>query len=93
MNITVAGIEFAEYEYDARGDVLYLFASGYEAGGLPAKGDVTPEGHGVEYDEQGRLIALTLVNVKRLMDRDGELKITWPEAHVIASDLSIALAA
>ncbi len=31
------------------------------------------------YDESGRVTALTLVNVKWLAERVGELKITWPE--------------
>ena len=93
MSVTVAGIEFADHEYDARGDVLYLFAPGYDAGGLPPNADVTPEGHGVKYDADGRVIALTLVSVKRLIERDGELKITWPEAHVRPDELSAVLAA
>ncbi len=92
MSVTVAGIEFADHEYDARGDVLYLFVTGYDAGGLPPHAVATPEGHGIEYDEHGRVIAMTLVNVKRLLERDGELKISWPEAHVSAEEFSTALA-
>lgn len=93
MSVTVAGIEFEDHEYEPRGDVLYLFTAGYDAGGLPPDGAATVEGHGVEYDEGGRVVAMTLVNVKRLIERDGELKITWPEAHVPLTALSAALAA
>lgn len=93
MSVTIAGIDFADHEYDSRGDVLYLFSAGYNAGGLPQEAAVTAEGHGVEYDDAGRVIALTLVNVKRLIERDGELKITWPEAHVPPGAVSAALAA
>jgi len=31
-----------------------------------------------EYDVSGRVTAMTLVNVCWLLERDGELKITWP---------------
>jgi uncharacterized protein YuzE len=93
MSVTVAGIKFEDHEYDVRGDVLYLFTADYSAGGLPPHSSATPEGHGIEYDQDGRVIAMTLVNVKRLMDRDGELKITWPEAHVQPDELSAVLVA
>jgi hypothetical protein len=42
----------------------------------------TPEGHGIEFDEDRRVIARTLVNVNWLLDRDGELRIIWPDGHV-----------
>ena len=35
---------------------------------------------------------MTLVNVKWLLDRDGELTITWPSGHVKADELAAALA-
>lgn len=34
---------------------------------------------------------MTLVNVKWLLDRDGELTITWPSGHVRADELAEAL--
>jgi uncharacterized protein YuzE len=75
MSVTIAGIEFEHHRYDPRGNVLYLNVAGYDAGGIPPYADATPEVHGVEYDETGRVIAMTLVNVKWLLNRDGELKI------------------
>ena len=92
MSITVAGIEFEHHHYDPRGDVLYLSVAAYKSA-PPVDADATPEGHGVEYDAGGHVVALTLVNVKRLMERDGELKITWPEAHVRPDELLAVLAA
>jgi len=77
MSVTIAGIEFENHEYDEHADVLYLDVEGYAGGSADAY--ATPEGHGVEYDESGRVIALTLVNVKRLIERGGQLTITWPE--------------
>jgi len=91
MSVTIADIEFENHEYDERGDVLYLDVKGYK--GPPARAYATPEGHGIEYDEEGRVIAMTLVNVKWLLDRDGELKITWPEGHIKPSQLAPVLAA
>ena len=88
MSVTIAGIDFAHHDYDERGDVLYLSVDGYDAGGLPPHADATPEGHGVEWDEQGRVIAMTLVNARWLIDRDGELRITWPDGHVSHDDRS-----
>lgn len=39
----------------------------------------TPEGHAVRYGPTGEIIGVTLVNAKRLLERDGELRITIPE--------------
>jgi uncharacterized protein YuzE len=90
MSITIAGIEFEHHVYDERADVLYLTVGGYE--GPPADADATPEGHGIEFDQGRRVIAMTLVNVQWLLDRDGELTSTWPSGHVKADDLAEALA-
>ena len=93
MSITIDGIEFADSEYDGRGDVLYLSVTGYDAGGLPPHGYGSPEGHGIEFDEERNAIQMTLVNVKWLIDRDGELRITWPDGHVTHDAPSVVLAA
>jgi uncharacterized protein YuzE len=90
MSVTIAGISFHNHEYDARGDVLYLSVEGY--GGPPATAHASPEGHNIEYDESGRVMAMTLVNVRWLLERNGELTITWPAGHVKADDLAEALA-
>jgi YD repeat-containing protein len=90
MSVTIAGIRFDHHHYDARGDVLYLSVEGYE--GPPSTAYASPEGHNVEYDESGRVIAMTLVNVRWLLERNGELTITWPAGRVKAAELSEALA-
>ena len=90
MTITISGIEFDHCHYDERGDVLYLSV------GLPrepAEAFETGEGHNVEYDEHGNVIGLVLLNVRWTLEREGELKLTWPPAHLPASDLEAALAA
>ena len=90
MSVTIAGIEFEHHVYDGRANVLYLTVAGYE--GPPADADATPEGHGVEYDEKRKVTAMTLVNVKWLLDRDGELTISWPTGRAQADELATALA-
>ena len=92
MSVTVADIQFEHHVYDRRGDVVYLAVQGYDAGGIPAGATSTPEGHGIEFDENGNVIALTLVNAKWLIDRDRELRITWPDGHVSHDDASVVLA-
>jgi uncharacterized protein YuzE len=90
MSVTIAGIEFQHHVYDERADVLYFTVAGYE--GPPADADATPEGHGIEYDENRRVIAMTLVNLKWLLARDGALTITSPSGHAKADELAAALA-
>lgn len=84
MSLTIADIEFANHDYDDRGDVLYLDVEGYKGGA--ADYYASPEGHAIEFDEQGRAIAMTLVGVRWLIDRDGELRITWPDGHLTRDD-------
>jgi YD repeat-containing protein len=92
MSLTIAGIDFAQHHYDDRGDVLYLNAEGYERfGGVPPAGYETAEGHHVEYDEAGRVVSIVLINVRWLLERDGEITITWPPGHVKATELAAAL--
>lgn len=89
MSITIAGNTFSHHHYDPRGDVLYLSVEDHE--GPPAKALATPEGHNVEYDADGRVIGMTLTNVRWRLDRDGEITISWPTGHVSAVELSEAL--
>ncbi len=89
MSVRIADISFEHHEYDDRGDVLYLSVASYN--GPPARAFATPEGHNVEYDASGRVIGMTLVNVRWLLERDGELTITWPAGHVKADELAEVL--
>jgi uncharacterized protein YuzE len=90
MTVTIAGISFDQHEYDERGDVLYLsVGSPREA----ARTTATPEGHAVDYDEEGAVIAMVLVNVRFLLGRDGAVTVTLPPDHVVAAKISPALVA
>ena len=75
--------------YDADGDVLYL-ARGETTEASDAA--LTPEGHGIRYDTDGHVIGVTIINARRLLDRDGHVTITLPqEVQVAARDLAGAL--
>jgi uncharacterized protein YuzE len=90
MTITIAGIAYDHCHYDARGDVLYLNV------GEPrreAEGYETIDGHGIHYDETGAVIGLTLINVRRLLERDGSITLTPPAEHLTADMLQPILAA
>jgi uncharacterized protein YuzE len=90
MTINISGIKFDHCHYDERGDVLYLSVGQPRE---PAGAFETDEGHNVEYNENGDVIGLVLLNVRWTLEREGELKLTWPPAHLPASDLEAALAA
>jgi uncharacterized protein YuzE len=79
MSITIDGIEFDHHSYDERGDVLYLSIGKPQ---VAAETDATPEGHAVDFDADENVIGMVLVNVRRLMERDGKLVVTWPDGHV-----------
>jgi len=90
MTITIAGISFDHHHYDERGDVLYLNV------GKPrtaARGLETPDGHAIHYDESGAVIGITLLNVRRTLERDGQLTLSFPPEHLAADELQPILAA
>ncbi len=86
MSLTIIGTTFAHQHYDPRGDVLYLTAAGYR--GPPPGCAVSDEGHGVEFDEAGRVIAMTIVGARWWLERDGELRITLPVADLTPQELA-----
>jgi len=93
MAITIAGIRFEYHDYDERGDTLFLGVSG-PSDRLPEDSYDTPEGHFVELDETGSVVAIELMNPRWLLERDGELRITLRERPTVAcpSELTRALA-
>jgi uncharacterized protein YuzE len=90
MKINISGIEFDHWHYDDRGDVLYLSVGRPRK---PATAFATQEGHNFEYDEAGKVIGLILMNVRWTLEREAELTLTWPPAHLAPGDLAAALAA
>jgi uncharacterized protein YuzE len=83
---------FDDVDYDAESDVLYLSI------GIPqpaADSGETPEGHIIRYDEHDRVIGVTIVGARDLLDRNGVVSLTLPRRSVIAdrTELAAALAA
>jgi uncharacterized protein YuzE len=90
MNITIAGIEFDHHAYDEQGDVLYVSVGEPR---VPAETDATPEGHAIDFDGDDKVIGMVLVNLRFLVNRDGELRITWPDGHVSHDERAAVFAA
>jgi uncharacterized protein YuzE len=84
MAITIAGIRFDYHDYDKRGDILFLSVNAPQEGS-PDFAYETPEGHVVEYDKQGTMVSIELLNARWLLERDGELRVTLPERPAIAN--------
>jgi uncharacterized protein YuzE len=91
MMITIAGINFDYHDYDERGDTLYLHV-GRPRAQAPANALETPEGHTVEYGDDGTVIGLELLNVRWTLERQRSLTVTWPPADLPAEQLSSILA-
>jgi len=89
MTVHIGLYKFDRVRYDHDADVLYL------AQGDPARAvdfDETPEGHAVSFDENGDLVGLTLIDIRRLLDEaQGELRLELP-AKASPADLKLALA-
>src|SRR5262245_20732892 len=68
LPLTTGEVTFDRYHYDATADVLYLHL--YKEPET-VDWDGTDEGHGVQFDAEGKLIGATLVNARWLLERDG----------------------
>lgn len=91
VNIAIGPVVFDHSDYDAESDVLYLHVGEPQA----AEGEETPEGHMLRFAPgERRIVGLTVVGAKLLLDRDGQLTVTMPEQVRASADvLAPALAA
>lgn len=76
MTVKIGHLTFDSASYDEQGDVLYLHVGDRHAA---ADGEKTPEGHALRFDADGRIIGLTIINARWLLERDGEIVVTLPE--------------
>ena len=53
--------------------------------------DQSPEGHYLRFDEDGALFGITIVNARRIFEREGKITVTLPERRLETSDLGDAL--
>lgn len=90
-NFRIAHITFDHADYDAGSDVLYLHVG--EPSGEGERGD--PEGDVLRYALGSQHIAgLSVLGAQRILDNEGELRVTIPElVKTSADDLAPALAA
>jgi uncharacterized protein YuzE len=72
MTITVGDTTFDRVDYDGA-DVLYLHTGDPAAA---ATSDESPEGHGLRFDADGRLIGITIVGARRALETDHRLVVT-----------------
>jgi uncharacterized protein YuzE len=82
--VTVAGIEFRRVVYDAEADVLYLHV------GDPHDDrdwDESPEGDGISYGADGRVLGFTILNARERIEQDGKIEITVPQRRIEITDL------
>ncbi len=82
---------FDRADYDAEGDVLYL----HVGEPVEAEGEETPEGHVLRFEPgTQRVVGLTVINARSVIDRDGRLVVTVPgRVEASADELAPALAA
>lgn len=91
VNIKIGPATFEHADYDDEHDVLYLHVGEPEAG----EGEETPEGHVIRFAPgTHRIVGLTMISPRFILEHDGELKVTIPETVAAsADDLAPALAA
>jgi uncharacterized protein YuzE len=90
VNIRIGPVVFDHADYDAENDVLYLHVGEPQE----AESEETPEGHVLRYAPGSqRIVGLTILGTQRILDREGELRMTIPESvKASADDLAPALA-
>jgi uncharacterized protein YuzE len=89
VSVQVGEWRFDRAAYDAAADVLYLHV-GDPAGAVEF--DSSDEGHHLRYDADGHVVGLTIVNARRLLERDGEIVVTPPALHLRADEIAPAFA-
>jgi hypothetical protein len=76
VNLQIGPVVFDHADYDAEHDVLYLSIGEPQ----PADSDETPEGHAIRYvPGTNRIVGLTLLGPRRIIEREGKLTVTFPE--------------
>jgi uncharacterized protein YuzE len=90
MSVTIGSVTFDRVSNDRDADVLYLSV------GDPARAvgfDESVEGHALRYDVDGRLVGLTIVGARQLLEGRASIVVTPPQLRVERDELAAALAA
>lgn len=90
VNIKAGAVTFDHADYYAENGVLYLHVGEPQE----AEGEERPEGHVLRYAPGAqRIVGLTVLGAQRILDHDGDLRVTIPEpVKASADDLAPALA-
>ena len=83
-------IEFEHCTYDSDADVLYL-RNGPSTAAVDF--DACPEGHHTRFNAAGKLVGITVVNARLILEEDGVITVTLPDRVLSARDLDAALTA
>lgn len=86
MSLTIAAIEFDRTDYDRDADVLYL-SSGDPANAVDF--DESPDGHALRYDADGRLVGITIVGARRIVDAGKDVRVQAPVTLTVDALASI----
>jgi uncharacterized protein YuzE len=81
MNLNIGSHTFTAADYDAEGDVLFLYNADPK---LAASSNATREGDCVSYDKDGRVISVEILSARYRLEHDGGIKLTLPvrEEHL-----------
>jgi uncharacterized protein YuzE len=91
MTVTIGTTTFDNVDYDAGADVLYLHV-GHPHDAVDF--DESPEGHALRFDGDGRLVGVTIVGARRLLNSGQPLVVTVPaRLEVDPAQLASALTA
>jgi YD repeat-containing protein len=90
MSITVGSVTFDRVSYDRDADVLYLSIGGPTEA---VEFDESAEGHALRYDSDGRLVGITVVNARSLLEREGTIVVSPPQLRMDGDDLAAVLTA
>ena len=75
VDLRIGPWNFDRAVYDDERDVLYLHRGDPS---IAVQFDASPEGHALRFDEQGKLVGVTVVNARWLLERDGVIRVTVP---------------
>jgi hypothetical protein len=91
VNIRIRPFVFEHASCDEDGDVHYLHIGPPQ----PGEGEETPEGHVLRFvPGTQRVVGLTVINARHVLDRDGRLVVTVPETvEASAEEFAAALQA
>jgi len=90
VSVRIGDHVFEQVSYDDDGDVLYLKNDDH---GSAVSTFGTAEGHAVRVDSEGKVVGMTIVNAKWLIERDGKVVISIPQQRIEApaKDLGVAV--